>query len=48
MGKYQKLAEEIVNHVGGSENISDLTHCVTRLRFHLKDDSLPNDEVLKK
>ncbi|OZQ77368.1 beta-glucoside-specific PTS transporter subunit IIABC [Paenibacillus odorifer] len=48
MDKYQKLAEEIVNHVGGSENISDLTHCVTRLRFHLKDDSLPNDEVLKK
>lgn len=48
MGKYQKLAEEIVNHVGGSENIRDLTHCVTRLRFHLKDDSLPNDEVLKK
>ncbi|WP_339176853.1 beta-glucoside-specific PTS transporter subunit IIABC [Paenibacillus sp. FSL H8-0317] len=48
MGKYQQLAEEIVSQVGGSDNISDLTHCVTRLRFHLKNDSIPDDEVMKK
>ncbi|MNW46361.1 PTS system beta-glucoside-specific EIIBCA component [compost metagenome] len=48
MGKYQKLAEEIVNQAGGKENVIDLTHCVTRLRFHLKDDSIPDDEVIKK
>lgn len=48
MGKYEKLASEIVKNVGGAENISDLTHCVTRLRFHLKDDSIPNDEMMKK
>lgn len=47
MRKYQQLAEEIVKTVGGSENVLDLTHCMTRLRFQLRDDSLPNDEVLK-
>lgn len=33
MGKYEQLASEIVKHVGGRENISSLTHCITRLRF---------------
>ncbi|CAM4519016.1 beta-glucoside-specific PTS transporter subunit IIABC [Paenibacillus typhae] len=47
MSKYQKLAQEIVKEIGGAENITELTHCVTRLRFHLKDDSIPNDEVIK-
>lgn len=47
MGKHQELAQIIVNELGGPENISNLTHCITRLRFHLKDDSIPNDEVLK-
>lgn len=47
MRKYQQLAEEIVKTVGGSENVLDLTHCMTRLRFQLRDGSLPNDEVLK-
>lgn len=45
--KYRKLGETIVNNVGGIENIDSLTHCVTRLRFHLKDESKANDEVLK-
>lgn len=47
MGKYTKLAKEIVKNVGGKENIKDLKHCVTRLRFHLYDESKANDEVLK-
>ncbi|WP_042196135.1 beta-glucoside-specific PTS transporter subunit IIABC [Paenibacillus camerounensis] len=47
MGKYQKLAKEIVAHVGGTDNIDNLTHCVTRLRFDLKDNSVPKDEVVK-
>lgn len=33
MGKYRKLAEFIVEKVGGKENIKSLTHCITRLRF---------------
>ena len=35
--KYEKLAQEIVKKVGGKENIISLRHCVTRLRFQLKD-----------
>ncbi len=48
MGKYQKLAEDIVKNVGGRENVTGLVHCITRLRFSLKDESLANDDVLKK
>lgn len=47
MGKYQALAEKIVANVGGKENINSLTHCITRLRFKLKDESKANDDILK-
>lgn len=47
MGKYEKLAKEILENVGGKENINSLTHCITRLRFRLKDESKANDEALK-
>ena len=46
--KYQKLAEQIVKNVGGKDNINSLAHCVTRLRFKLKDESKANTDVLKK
>lgn len=47
MGKYEKLAESIIKNIGGKENVNSLTHCITRLRFKLKDESLANDEILK-
>ena len=47
MGKYQALAEKIIANVGGKENINSLTHCITRLRFKLKDESKANDDILK-
>ena len=47
MGKYESLAKDIVANVGGKENVLSLTHCVTRLRFQLKDESLANTDVLK-
>lgn len=47
MGKYGTLAKEIVRNVGGKENVSSLTHCITRLRFKLKDESKANDDVIK-
>ncbi len=47
MGKYHELAEQIVKHVGGKENVSGLVHCITRLRFTLKDESRAEDDVLK-
>ena len=34
---YQKTAEEILSHVGGAENIKEVSHCFTRLRFELRD-----------
>lgn len=48
MRKYEQLAKDIIFNVGGKENINSLSHCVTRLRFKLKDESKANDEVLKK
>ncbi|MGX9755340.1 beta-glucoside-specific PTS transporter subunit IIABC [Clostridioides difficile] len=47
MGKYKQLAQDIVKNIGGKENISGLVHCITRLRFNLKDESIANDDVLK-
>lgn len=47
MGKYHELAKEIVKNVGGKENISGLVHCITRLRFTLKDEGKAKDDVLK-
>ncbi len=47
MGKYTKLAADIIENVGGKENVERLTHCVTRLRFKLIDESKANDDVLK-
>lgn len=37
--KYTPLAEEILGLVGGPDNVTKVYHCVTRLRFSLKDDS---------
>lgn len=38
--KYQELSEQIVGLLGGKANISHFTHCVTRLRFTVKDKGL--------
>lgn len=43
---WNKLATEVVELVGGEENISSITHCVTRLRFKLKDESIANDDAI--
>lgn len=47
MGNYDLLAKDIIKKVGGKDNILSLVHCVTRLRFNLKDESLAKDEALK-
>lgn len=44
---YSKLASIIIENVGGKENIAGLIHCITRLRFTLKNEDLAKDEVLK-
>lgn len=47
MGKYESLAKEIIKNVGGKENVAGLVHCITRLRFTLKDEAIADDDVLK-
>ncbi len=44
---YQKTAADILKLVGGEENISQVTHCATRLRFNLKDDTKADTEAIK-
>ena len=46
--EYQKLAQEILSHVGGKANIVSLEHCATRLRFRLKESQKADAEALKK
>lgn len=48
MGKYNKLANEITTLVGGEKNIISLTHCMTRLRFKLKDETAVDEKSLSK
>lgn len=44
---YTELAKDIVAHVGGKDNVRSLRHCVTRLRFELKDESKADTDYLK-
>ena len=48
MKKYEKLSKDIVEAVGGKENVISLHHCVTRLRFKLKSNDKADMERLKK
>ena len=45
---YNQIAKDILQNVGGQENIDNLTHCFTRLRFVLKDEAKVNKEVLER
>ncbi|MBO0411658.1 PTS transporter subunit EIIC [Enterococcus hulanensis] len=47
-GKYDAVAGKIMELVGGKENVQSLTHCITRLRFVLKDTSKADKERLSK
>lgn len=45
--EYKALAQDILSHVGGKENIVSLVHCATRLRFKLKDNGKADASALK-
>lgn len=47
MSKYDGLVDSITKYVGGKGNVVSLTHCVTRLRFQLNDDSKADAEAIK-
>ncbi|WP_339311686.1 beta-glucoside-specific PTS transporter subunit IIABC [Paenibacillus sp. FSL M7-0896] len=44
----RKMSEDIIRLVGGEQNINDLVHCATRLRFSLKDNKKAERETLEK
>ena len=44
--KYDALSRIILQNVGGKANINAITHCITRLRFNLKDEAKANTDVL--
>lgn len=45
--EYKQFGDDVVRLVGGTENVINLEHCVTRLRFTLKDKSQADIEGLK-
>ena len=46
--KYTELVTDILNHVGGKDNIISVKHCVTRLRFQLRDEAKADTDYLTK
>ena len=44
---YQKISKEVLENIGGSENIQGAAHCATRLRIVLKDLSLAKTDKLE-
>lgn len=45
--KYEGLIKDILKNIGGKENITSVTHCITRLRFKLKDEKLCKTNLIK-
>lgn len=47
MADNRQIACDVLEAAGGKENIQEVTHCVTRLRFHFKDSSVFDKERIK-
>ncbi|WP_180365910.1 PTS transporter subunit EIIB, partial [Oenococcus oeni] len=43
---YKKLAADIIDGVGGADNVDKVIHCITRLRFYLKDEKKADTEKI--
>ena len=48
MGKYQDDVKQLLEFVGGKENISGVSHCATRMRFVLNDPKKANEKAIEK
>ncbi|MFV0558621.1 MAG: PTS system trehalose-specific EIIBC component [Enterococcus sp.] len=48
MGKYENDVRELLEQIGGRENISAVTHCATRMRFVLNDPKKAQEEAIEK
>jgi len=45
---YAKIAQDILKNVGGKDNVKELSHCMTRLRFKLNNPSKANKDIISK
>lgn len=43
---FDATAWDIIHNIGGADNVRSVTHCITRLRFYLKDQDLADDETV--
>ncbi len=48
MSQNRQIATDVLKAVGGKDNVTSVVHCMTRLRFTLKNNSIPNDSEVKK
>ena len=48
MAKYKNETKELLEYIGGKENIGAVSHCATRMRFVLNDTSIADEEKIKK
>lgn len=48
MGKFESQAKDLLTAIGGKENVKAVTHCATRMRFVLNDDSKANVQEIEK
>lgn len=47
MGKFEKEAKELLDAIGGKENVTAVSHCATRMRFVLGDDKKANVKAIE-
>ncbi|MFH0357540.1 PTS system trehalose-specific EIIBC component [Streptococcus sp. A27] len=47
MGKFEKEAKQLLDAIGGKENVNAVAHCATRMRFVLADDKKANVKVIE-
>lgn len=45
---YTKIAQDILKNLGGKDNVKELSHCMTRLRFKLNNSSKANKDIISK
>lgn len=47
MGKFEQEAKDLLQAIGGKENVTAVTHCATRMRFVLRDDKKANVKAIE-
>lgn len=45
--RFEKTAQKVIDAVGGPDNINSVIHCISRLRFYLKDINKPDDDIIR-